>query len=115
MQRYHGNPQNKWLLLDPQCGGRCLSFFYDLNSYFSAMGTIARSGGGKDLGLPILIGPHKRMGVVERFHIAELKGSTFVRDRSMSCRLVPAALKSTYALCSGSLIRKIELGWESTM
>ncbi|KAK9044584.1 hypothetical protein V6N11_058482 [Hibiscus sabdariffa] len=35
--------------------------------------------------------------------------------RSMSRRLVPAALKSTYALCSGSLIRKIELGWGSTM
>ena len=38
-----------------------------------------------------------------------------VRDRSMSPRLVLAASKSTYALCSGSLIRKIELGWGSTM
>lgn len=54
-------------------------------------------------------------GAVERFHIAEPKGSTFVRDCSMSRRLVPAALKSTYALCSGSLIRKIELGRGSTM
>ncbi|KAF8404067.1 hypothetical protein HHK36_008944 [Tetracentron sinense] len=33
----------------------------------------------------------------------------------MSRRLVPAASKSTYALCSGSLIRKIELGWGSTI
>lgn len=60
-------------------------------------------------------GPHKETGAVERFHIAEPKGSTSVRDRSMSRRLVPAASKSTYALCSGSLIRKIELGWGSTM
>lgn len=65
------------------------------------------------MGLPIPIGPHKRTGAVERF--AEPKGSTSVRDRSMSRRLVPAASKSTYALCSGSLIRKIELGWGSTM
>lgn len=71
--------------------------------------------GGKGLGLPIPIGPHKGTGAVERFHIAEPKGSTSVRDRSMSRRLVPAASKSTYALCSGSLIRKIELGWGSTM
>lgn len=70
---------------------------------------------GKGLGLPIPIRPHKRTGAVERFHIAEPKGSTSVRDRSMSRRLVPAASKSTYALCSGSLIRKIELGWGSTM
>lgn len=55
------------------------------------------------------------MGAVERFHIAETKGSTSVRDRSMSRRLVPAASKSTYVLCSDSLIRKIELGWGSTM
>lgn len=67
------------------------------------------------MGLPIPIGLHTRTGAVERFHIAETKGSTSVRDRSMSPRLVPAASKSTYALCSGSLIRKIELGWESTM
>ena len=46
---------------------------------------------------------------------AEPKGRTSVRDRSMSPRLVLAASKSTYALCSGSLIRKIELGWGSTM
>lgn len=72
-------------------------------------------GEGKDLGLPIPIGPHKGTRAVERFHIAEPKGSTSVRDRSISRRLVPAALKSTYALCSGSLIRKIELGWGSTM
>lgn len=72
-------------------------------------------GEGKGLGLPIPIGPHKGTGAVERFHIAEPKGSTSVRDRSMSRRLVPAASKSTYALCSGSLIRKIELGWGSTM
>lgn len=49
------------------------------------------------MGLPIPIGPHKGTGAVERFHIAEPKGSS-VRDRSMSRRLVPAALKSTYAL-----------------
>lgn len=54
--------------------------------------------------------PRRRTGAVERFHIAETKGSTSVRDRSMSRRLVPAASKSTYALCSDSLIRKIELG-----
>lgn len=72
-------------------------------------------GEGKGLGLPIPIGPHKRTGAVERFHIAETRGSTSVRDRSMSRRLVPAASKSTYALCSGSLIRKIDLGWGSTM
>lgn len=66
---------------------------------------------GKGLGLPIPIEPHKGTGVVERFHITEPKGSTFVRHRSMSRRLVPAASKSTYALCSGSLIRKIESGW----
>lgn len=72
-------------------------------------------GEGKGLGLPIPIGPHKRTGAVERFHIAETKGSTSVRDRSMSRRLVPAASKSTYALCSGSLIRKIDFGWGSTM
>lgn len=71
--------------------------------------------GGKGLGLPIPIEPHKGTGVVERFHITEPKGSTFVRHRSMSRRLVPAASKSTYALCSGSLIRKIESGWGSTM
>ena len=46
---------------------------------------------------------------------AEPKGRTSVRNRSMSPRLVLAASKSTYALCSGSLIRKIELGWGSTM
>lgn len=50
------------------------------------------------MGLPIPIRPHKGTGAVERFHIAEPKGSTSVRDRSMSRRLVPAALKSTYAL-----------------
>lgn len=55
-------------------------------------------GEGKGLGLPIPIGPHKGTGAVERFHIAEPKGSTSVRDRSMSRRLGPAALKSTYAL-----------------
>lgn len=60
----------------------------------------AKQGGGErlGLGLPIPIGPHKGTGAVERFHIAEPKGSTPVRDRSMSRRLVPAALKSTYAL-----------------
>lgn len=79
------------------------------------IGSYGGRGEGKGLGLPIPIGPHKRTGAVERFHIAEPKGSTSVRDRSMSRRLVPAALKSTYALCSGSLIRKIELGWGSTM
>ncbi|QHO27843.1 NADH-quinone oxidoreductase protein [Arachis hypogaea] len=44
------------------------------------------------------IGPHKGMGAVERFHIAEPKGSTPVRDRSMTRHLVPTVLKSTYAL-----------------
>lgn len=78
-------------------------------------GSYGGRGEGKGLGLPIPIGPHKGTGAVERFHIAEPKGSTSVRDRSMSRRLVPAASKSTYALCSGSLIRKIELGWGSTM
>ncbi|WVY92813.1 hypothetical protein V8G54_000264 (mitochondrion) [Vigna mungo] len=60
----------------------------------------AKQGGGErlGLGLPIPIGPPKGTGAVERFHIAEPKGSTSVRDRSMSRRLVPAALKSTYAL-----------------
>ncbi|RYR46734.1 hypothetical protein Ahy_A07g032518 [Arachis hypogaea] len=38
------------------------------------------------------------MGAVERFHIAEPKGSTPVRDRSMTRHLVPTVLKSTYAL-----------------
>lgn len=79
------------------------------------IGSYGGRGEGKGLGLPIPIGPHKGTGAVERFHIAEPKGSTSVRDRSMSRRLVPAASKSTYALCSGSLIRKIELGWGSTM
>lgn len=54
--------------------------------------------------------PLSRTYAVERFHIAETKGSTSVRDRSMSRRLVPAASKSTYALSSDSLIRKILLG-----
>jgi len=72
------------------------------------------SGKGKGWGLPIPIGLHKG-NEVEKFHIVEPKGSTSVRDRSMSRRLVSAASNSTYALCSGSLIRKIELGWESTI
>ncbi|KAL3522931.1 hypothetical protein ACH5RR_015765 [Cinchona calisaya] len=67
----------------------------------------------KGLGLLISIGPHKRTGAIERFHIA--KSNTFVRDRSMSRPLIPVALKSTYALCSGSLIGKIDLRWLSTM
>ncbi|WMV24502.1 hypothetical protein MTR67_017887 [Solanum verrucosum] len=50
------------------------------------------------------------MGAVERFHIAETKYSTYVFDRSMSYHLVPVASKSTYALCSGSLIKKIVFG-----
>ena len=51
------------------------------------------------MGLPIPIGPHKGTGAVERFHIAEPKGVALLyRDRSMSRRLAPAALKSTYAL-----------------
>ena len=78
-------------------------------------GSYGGRGEGKGLGLPIPIGPHKGTEAVERFHIAGPKGSTSVRDRSMSRRLVPAASKSTYALYSGSLIRKIELGWGSTM
>ena len=74
-----------------------MPFFYGLNSYLSAVGNYC-SVGGRGLGLPIPIGPHKGRGAVERFHIAEPKGSTSVRDRSMSRRLGPAALKSTYAL-----------------
>lgn len=50
-------------------------------------------------------------GTVNSAKILHPKGSTSVRDRSMSRRLVSAASNSTYALCSGSLIRKIELGW----
>ena len=94
-----------------------MPFFYGLNSYLSAVGNYCSVGGrGKlGLGLPIPIGPNKGRGAVERFHIAEPKGRTSVRDRSMSRRLVLAASKSTYALCSGSLFRKIELGWESMM
>ncbi|KAK7319742.1 hypothetical protein RJT34_04467 [Clitoria ternatea] len=34
------------------------------------------------LGLPIPIGPHKGTGALERFHIAEPKGSTSLRDRN---------------------------------
>ena len=52
-------------------------------------------GEGKGLGLHITIEPHKGTGAIDRFHIAEPKGSTSVRDRSMSRRLVPAASKST--------------------
>ena len=73
--------------------GGPVPFFYGLNSYLSAVG-LGR-GEGKGLGLPIPIGPHKGTGAVERFHIAEPKGNTFVRDRSMSRRLVPAALKNS--------------------
>ena len=87
-------------------------FFYGLNSYFSAVGNYCSVGG---LGLPIPIGPYKGTRAVEKFHIAEPKGSTSLRARSISRRLVPTALKSTYALCSGSLIRKIELRWGSTV
>ena len=70
-------------------------------------------GEGKGLGLPIPIGPHKGTGAVERFHIAEPKGSTSVRDRSMSFR--PRCIEEYLCTISGSLIRKIELGWGSTM
>ncbi|CAK8540468.1 unnamed protein product [Lathyrus sativus] len=70
-------------------------------------------GGGLGLGLPIPIGPHKGTGAVERFHIAEPKGSTSVRDRSMSSR--PRCIEKYLCTISGSLIRKIELGWGSTM
>ncbi|RHN48490.1 hypothetical protein MtrunA17_Chr7g0264331 [Medicago truncatula] len=71
-------------------------------------------GGGRlGLGLPIPIGPHKGTGAVDRFHIAEPKGSTSVRDRSMSSR--PRCIEKYLCTISGSLIRKIELGWGSTM
>lgn len=75
----------------------------------------AKQGGGErlGLGLPIPIGPHKGTGAVERFHIAEPKGSTSVRDRSMSRRL--RCIEKYLCTISGSLIRKIELGWGSTM
>ena len=46
------------------------------------------------------------------YYIAEPKG---FYTSSMLRRLDPAASKSIYALCSGSLIRKIEMGWGSTM
>lgn len=68
----------------------------------------SRERGGWGMGLPI---PREQL----RGSILKPKGRTSVRDRSMSPRLVLAASKSTYALCSGSLIRKIELGWGSTM
>lgn len=51
-------------------------------------------------------------GAVERFHIAEPKGSTSVRDRSMSR---PRSIEKYLFTISGSLIRKTELGWGSTM
>ncbi|CAL1360559.1 unnamed protein product [Linum trigynum] len=38
-------------------------------------------GEGKGLGLPIAIGPYKGTRAVEKFHIAEPKGSTYVRAR----------------------------------
>ena len=74
----------------------------------------AKQGGGErlGLGLPIPIGPHKGTGAVERFHIAEPKGSTPVRDRSMSR---PRCIEKYLCTISGSLIRKIELGRGSTM
>ncbi|KAK7231346.1 hypothetical protein RIF29_48111 [Crotalaria pallida] len=68
---------------------------------------------GIGLGLPIPIGPHKGTGAVERFHIAEPKGSTSVRDRVTSSR--PRCIEKYLCTLSGSLIRKIELGWGSTM
>lgn len=74
---------------------------------------LMEGGGGLGLGLPIPIGPHKGTGAVERFHIAEPKGSTSVRDRSMSSR--PRCIEKYLCTISGSLIRKIELGWGSTM
>ncbi|KAA0052380.1 NADH-quinone oxidoreductase protein [Cucumis melo var. makuwa] len=65
-----------------------------------AVGKLGREEG-KGLGLPIPIGPHKGRGAVERFHIAEPKGSTSLRDRSISPPLVPAAFHSIYALFPG--------------
>ncbi|KAA0031866.1 hypothetical protein E5676_scaffold994G00290 [Cucumis melo var. makuwa] len=53
---------------------------------------------GKGLGLPIPIEPHKGKGAVERFHIAELKSNTSLRDRSISPPLIPAAFHSIYTL-----------------
>jgi len=49
-------------------------------------------GEGKGLGLPIPIGPHKGTRAVERFHIAEPKGSTSVRDRSILYHVVSSPL-----------------------
>ncbi|KAF1899695.1 hypothetical protein Lal_00019825 [Lupinus albus] len=74
-----------------------------------------RAGGGRGigLGLPIPIEPHKGTGAVERFHIAEPKGSTSIRDRLTSSR--PRCIEKYLCTLSGSLIRKIELGWGSTM
>lgn len=76
---------------------------------------LLREGGGKDLVIPIPVGPHRRMGVVERIHIAEMKDNASIRDGSMSRYLSPTASKTTYALCSSSLIRKITLRWGYTM
>jgi hypothetical protein len=62
------------------------------------------------LGLPIPpIGPHKRTGAVERFHITLPRRRAALLYVIVVCH-VPAASKSTYALCSGSLIRKIDFG-----
>ena len=74
----------------------------------TALMSEAGGSGGKPEGTPTR---EKLRGSILPSRRAELA----VRDSSMSRRLVPAASKSTYALCSGSLIRKIELGWVSPM
>ncbi|KAK7375851.1 hypothetical protein VNO78_35164 [Psophocarpus tetragonolobus] len=89
-------------------------FFKSSTASRITSGTLSGGGGERlGLGLPIPIGPHKGTGAVERFHIAEPKGSTSVRDRSMSSR--PRSIEKYLCTISGSLLRKIELGWGSTM
>ncbi|CAK8570630.1 unnamed protein product [Lathyrus sativus] len=60
-------------------------------------------GGGLGLGLPIPIGPHKGTGAVERFHIAEPKGSTFGIGGSIPPMLSHGLVPSALFLCVGVL------------
>ncbi|CAK8575657.1 unnamed protein product [Lathyrus sativus] len=60
-------------------------------------------GGGLGLGLPIPIGPHKGTGVVERFHIAEPKGSTSGIGGSIPPMLSHGLVPSALFLCVGVL------------
>ncbi|KAK2451898.1 NADH dehydrogenase subunit [Trifolium repens] len=61
-------------------------------------------GGGRlGLGLPIPIGPHKGTGAVERFHIAEPKGSTSGIGGSIPPMLSHGLVPSALFLCVGVL------------